>query len=350
MNRNSLPIRLFDWSGKHAAGDDLLHRCTVRLIEEACERENTDPVFRRGFGYRSAVVGGGTIFGHGVYFGRVRRRIAFDRVPYTVFCTGVRAPERDLNEKEIERLVKFCAGSTGIGVRGTNSKKWLDHYGISGSEIIGDAALSFNPQPAPELPGDFKVGICLRFMRGGFRKEEQTGTNEKNIALFAQLCDELSNNFGASLFFFNFSRNRFDNDGVAINSVISRMRNRTAAATAAVFPYDGNMDPDTAFSRLSRLDFTISQRLHPALVSWISGVPALALEYQFGKAADAFSILDLPESVADIGTADCGCIVQSVQDIISRKQALLNRASSNATVYKNRQIAFMRRFIGSIAV
>ena len=209
------------------------------------------------------------------------------------------------------------------------------------AEVIGDAALSFIPNPTPTLPGDFKVGVCLRFMRGGLRHEERASTNEKNIDLFARLCDEIVSQFSASLFFFNFSKNRFDDDGFAIRKVLSLMKNRSGASRARIFSFHDNKDPVIAFSRLGRLDFTISQRLHPALVSWVSAVPALSLEYQFDKAADAFSPLELPQAVVSINRPDCEYVLQTMATILSNKSQLILKVNHNAEIYRQRQIGFI---------
>jgi polysaccharide pyruvyl transferase WcaK-like protein len=340
-----LQLRLFDWSGKNALGDNLLHHCSERLINEACMLENRTSVFHHHYGHKANILGGGTIFGHGVFFSGVARRVSFDRLPYTVFCSGVRNPDRPLTPKEYDRLNRFCQNSRGIGVRGGGSLTWLQQQGIKNGEIIGDAALSFVPKAVPELPGDFKIGISLRYMRGGIRKEEQNSTNKKNITLFAALCDTITARFGASLFFFDFCKNRFDDDGYAIEQVLAQMKNRSAASASRIFSFRENRDPLLAFSRLSRCDFIISQRLHPALISWISGIPAISLEYQFGKAADAFSSLELPEAVLDIDHSDIDQIIQRMNQLLSVKTHLLSNVSSIVDKLRQKQINFMRRFI-----
>ncbi|MFQ5905532.1 MAG: polysaccharide pyruvyl transferase family protein, partial [bacterium] len=201
-------IRIFDWSGHNAIGDDLLSWATRRSLADAAASLGAPIEFCRWWGYQASVCGGGTIFGHGVFFKRMARRIAFDGKPYIVFGSGARKPDRDLDARERDSLRKFCEGARLIGVRGHGTKKWLESYGIQQVEVVGDAALTFKPVEVPDMPGDFKVGVNLRHMGGGLRSEEQLSSNRRNVELFAHLCDEIVRRYGATLYFFDFCRNR----------------------------------------------------------------------------------------------------------------------------------------------
>ena len=124
----NINLRIFDWSGKKATGDDLLNVVTRELINKTANALNHNIRFKHFIRYNASVVGGGTILGHGVFFKRIARRIFFDQKPFMVFGTGARMPQRELNQKEQVLLNKFCDKSMLLGVRGERTKKWLEYY------------------------------------------------------------------------------------------------------------------------------------------------------------------------------------------------------------------------------
>ena len=341
-------IRIFDWSGHKAIGDDLLAFVTQKCLEKAAANLGAQIEFRRWWRYQASVCGGGTIFGHGVDFKRIARRIAFDRKPYIVFGSGARKPDRDLNAAEQDFLRRFCEGARQIGVRGQGTKDWLESYGIQQVEVIGDAAIAFEPVDVPDMSGDFKVGVNLRHMRGGIRPEEQQGSNRRNVELFARLCDEIVRQYGATLYFFDFCRNRFDSDLTAIRNVLASMTERDAAEAAKIISFAENKDPVVAFSRLGRMDFVLSQRMHPALVAWVQGVPSIGIEYQFGKTYDAFSPLGLESLV--LGEADITVdqYMEKMALVLDQESVSVYQCRAKVEDLCFRQHQFLRRFLSRL--
>lgn len=341
-------IRVFDWSGHNAVGDDLLAWVTQKSLEKAAAGLGAQIAFHRWWRYQASVCGGGTIFGHGVFFKRMARRIAFDRNPYIVFGSGARRPDRDLNARERDCLRRFCEGARLIGVRGQGTKDWLESYGIQQVQVVGDAALAFEPVEVPDMPGHFKVGVNLRHMGGGLRREEQLSSNERNVRLFARICDEIVRQYGATLYFFDFCRNRLDSDLTAIRNVLAGMTERQAATAATIISFEENEDPVVAFSRLGRMDFVLSQRMHPSLMAWIQGVPSIGIEYQFGKTYDAFSPLGLQSFVLSIATMSVDQYLEKMTVVLDQESVLVDQCRAKVEELSLRQHEFLRRFLSTL--
>lgn len=338
-------LRIFDWGGNNATGDDLLAWATRESMERAATGLGAQIAFHRWWRYQASVCGGGTIFGHGVFFKRIARRIRFDRKPYIVFGSGARKPDRDLNPAERDVLRRFCAGAQQIGVRGPATKEWLESYSIPVVEVVGDAALAFEAVEVPDMPGDFKVGVNLRHMGGGLRGEEQHSSNRRNVALFARLCDEIVRQYGATLYFFDFCRNRFDSDQKAIRDVLAGMTKKDTAATSRIVPFEENRNPVEAFSRLGRMDFVLSQRMHPSLMAWVQGVPSVGIEYQFGKTYDAFGPLGLESFVLSIADMTVDQYMDRMALVLEQERGLVDQCRAKVQDLRSRQDEFLQRFL-----
>ena len=291
--------------------------------------------------------GGGTIFGHGVFFDRLRRRIAFDGKPYMVFGSGARKPGRPLKTKEREVLQRFCADAVAVGVRGNITKEWLQSEGVENVEIIGDVAVPFEAVDVSDVECDFKVGVCLRFMKGVFRKEEQLGTNQQNIIKFASICDKMVKKYGAKLYFFDLCENRFDSDFKAITAVRSNMTEKSAVKDATIFSFEENRDPVIAFSRLGKMDYVLSQRMHPSLMAWVQGVPSVGVEYQFGKTLDAFGPLGLESCVRPINNLSPS-YMEMMDFVLENKASLISDCTRHIALLRQKQHNFLVRFLTSI--
>jgi len=348
--KTSIKIRVFDWSGHNAIGDDLLAYVTQQSLEKAAASLNARIEFNRSGSCHANVCGGGTILGHGLFFNQVALRIAFDNKPYIVFGSGARKPERELNVIERFSLRRFCVGALQIGVRGEGTKTWLESHGIERVEIIGDAALAFEPIETPGVAGEFKLGVNLRHMGGGLLTEEQSGSNRKNALLFARLCDEIVRRYNAKLYFFDFCRNRFDNDMIAIQNVLANMVEKKAVADTTIVAIEENRDPIVAYSRLGRMDFMLSQRMHPSLMAWVQGVPSIGMEYQFGKTYDAFNALGLQSQVMDIADIDVGRYIEKMSIILEQKHTLVERCLAKVENLKTRQHQFLQRFLSALPI
>jgi polysaccharide pyruvyl transferase WcaK-like protein len=265
-----------------------------------------------------------------------------------VFTSGARKPDRDLNATEQDFLRRFCDGARQIGVRGQGTKDWLESYGIQQVEVIGDAAIAFEPVSVPDMAGDFKVGVNPRHMSEGLRPEEHQSSNRRNVELFARLCDEIVRQYGATLYFFDFCRNRFDSDLTAIQNVLARMAERDAAEAAKVFSFEENKDPIVAFSRLGRMDFVLSQRMHPSLVAWVQGVPSIGIEYQFGKTYDAFSPLGLQSFVLEIGDMNVDQYMEKMALVLDQESVLVDRCRARVEDLRSRQHQSLQRFLSAL--
>lgn len=322
MTRSATKIRIYDWHGNNAVGDDLIHTITLKQISSTARKLPVSINCNHNIFYDGCMLGGGTLLGHGVYFSRIRRIFKYYTKPYMIFGTGVRKPDTRLSTAEKIKLQDFCRKAHSVCVRGFNSAQWLAEYDIDNVIVAGDAALAFEPIEIPAPTGDFKVGICPRMVHGGLRKEEQRGSNIHDLKLLAQICDRIVKTYRADLFFFDLNHNRFDRDDEAIQAICGLMSERVAARSATVYSFTDNTDPITAFSRLGKMDFIVSKRMHPSLMSWIQGVPSIGLDYQFDKTIDAFSVLGIENCVIDIRTCTPASYIELMEYILTDAQKI----------------------------
>lgn len=336
----SLDFRIFDWSGHNAIGDDMLAAVTRATFRRAAEKAGVVAGFGRG---GLNVCGAGTILGQGLDFWKMYARFLLERRPYLVFASGARKSGAPLKAWERAVLQRFCQGALQIGVRGGLTRDWLLAQGVAAPvEVIGDAALGFEPVDLPPLAAEsFKVGVSLRHMGGGLLGEEQGSDNARNVRLFARICDAMVREYGASLYFFDLCENRFDRDMAAIQGVLGAMEARGAAERAVVFSIQENQDPMAAFSRLGQMDYVFSQRMHPSLTAWVQGVPSVGLEYQFEKTRDAFDPLGLGPWVLEIGALEVDGYLEKMAALLAKKEAVIAESQARVQELRGRQAAFL---------
>ena len=351
-NALEICLQVFDWGGHGAVGDDLL-ACIARerLARNAAAigmQLKSPRIFARPDAF---VVGGGTVFGHGPFFDRLARRILKSGKEYFVFGSGARIPSCTLAEPEKQLLRDFCENAAAIGVRGEITRDWLESTVGYRAEIVGDVALGFIPVDVSPLPEGFRAGVSVRYMDRGLRlRREAThpNQNERMMDFLGSVCDALVRRYDAQLFFFDLGRNYFDSDLKGIHGVLERMKERRPADDATVFSFTQNRDPYVAFSRLGQMDVVVSQRMHPALLGWLQGVPAVGVDYQFRKGKDAFSILGVDGCPVKAENLDVEHCLASVAHALENRDRLLELVRRSREHYMEKQDMFIREFLSRL--
>ena len=281
-------ISLIGWYGQGAHGDDIMEIVTKRLFEEVAKSRYLSLQWVDEKDADVIVVGGGTILG--VDRMHLSERMKDVRAPVVFFGGGFRREQRDIGNEYIKRTYKLFQKATLKGVRGYLTQQFLVHIGIDHVEVIGDPALTYTPVPVEKFEGEFKIGVAIRSM--GKTGEPQYVDNQTNAQNIALLCDYFAEQYGASLYFFNFAKNVCDDDAEGIEAVIDAMRQKPECKTIAF-----DRDTEESFSLLGQMDYIISQRLHPTILGWQQGIPHIAFEYQFGKTMDFMSSIGMNEFV-----------------------------------------------------
>ena len=227
-------------------------------------------VKRRGF-YDFVFLGGGTLINTSKYLRTIRRaESSGHRV--VVFGTGVRDPSfwakhrpHTDYDREMAEWVAALGNADYVSVRGPQSARILESYGLPKPRVIGDPALSIcSPGPPRRRPGSSRT-VAINVGRHGPMYGSQETVNEVVARVARHLLDEgwqveflpmhpIDLRIGLDLV------RRFDLRGV---SVWREFRNI----------------PKT-LDRIRTYDLLVGQRLHAVVLACGCGVPSISLEYR----------------------------------------------------------------------
>lgn len=306
-------VYLLGFFSAGAFADDLIRIITADLFRDAAGESPLDVLDRQSrphpragpevaeFFNREADL---VVFCGGSLLGRLRLS-PFDSietwadklaVPLVILGTGWREEAEPLTVTERMRMRLLLDRADAAYVRGRDTLGHIRRAGLPAGGIVplGDPGLCrtnrYTRQVARRKP---RVGVVVRDMTAVERRQD-LGTID-NGAFHAQMAgvlDWLVKDHGATIIWFPMTpEGRADNDWAGCRAVQARMA--TLDGTLRVY-HDGldgpYHEPGVLAAMLGQMDLVISQRLHGTLVSLAQGVPAVPIEYQFGKMADSLSV------------------------------------------------------------
>ena len=289
MNRKqSIVFHLIGWHQQGALGDDLLAIAVKQIFDEGARSYGIDLVWGESPETSDyIIVGGGTLLG--IDNIGILETLLKCRKPYSIFGTGFRRERRDIGKVNADRLRELLENADFVFLRGYLSKQFCVHAGIKRGEVIGDPAFQFSPIPVPMEEGHgIKVGVSIRSMDN--QSEPQYTDNDHCREMIRDIANFVAGQKRCEFFFFDLAKNIYDADQLAISALITDLNGKYHCH---MVPF--SMGVEKAFSILARMDYMISQRLHPTIVAWSNGVSHISLDYQNGKTEDFLSTIGMTE-------------------------------------------------------
>lgn len=254
------------------------HAWSVLLQEIRQQRRLRTAIDKAQFAVRRHLVGSVALLGGGtlinlsdLWLDAYRQVRALTKSSSPVLAPGVASPEfwtgvpgwRDRRREwrnELEHLPM-------VGVRGPLSKELLDDAGFRGVSVVGDPAVMFHRQYAPNTrkPVSKKVNIGLNF---GQMKRHLWGTEERLTDVFETTIRRLQQD-GHDVTLIAV----YPNDVPACEHLASRVRlDKTQIRLATT--------PETFFNAVSDFDVMVGLKLHASILAAAANIPVVILEYQ----------------------------------------------------------------------
>ena len=334
-------IALLGWHGEGAIGDDLLAVCVRKLL--------TDEANRRGWkiGFTSdpyncdlIVIGGGTILGYDSM--GLHERLRYAKAPFVFFGGGFRRETRKLSDEHRQYMKELFERARLVGVRGYVTQQFFIHNGIENVEVIGDPAWVFEPVSVPDFPSGFNLGVVVRNM--GKMGEPQYLENQRIHQIMAGVTDELVERFDARPVFFSLAENSSDSDSEAAQAVISLMKHGRESELVPM-----GDDPVAVGSMMGKLDYLVSQRLHPMVLAWVQGKPCIAFEYQFGKTTDCMNSIGMDEFVIRTDEFRMDTYMAKFNRLWAERDLVNQHAQRSIDYWRRRLRAFAQRTLDLLA-
>ena len=280
---------LVGWHGNGALGDDLLEGCVKRIFEDVATSLSIELSWISVPHEADYVlIGGGTLLGFdtmGIY-----DLIQEVGKPYSIFGTGFRREKRDIGSERRSRLAELLDRADHVYVRGFLSQQFCVHAGVSVPGVISDPAVWFKPFPiTPEGEGRH-IGVSLRNMGKGGGGEPQYVHNDRMIEIVEQCLNIQALLSPCTLHLFNLGENQYDSDSEALDRISEFWGNRGPVVSHGI-----EQGYQHAFSGIAAMDTIISQRLHPSIIGWISGIPHVSIDYQNCKTEDFCTTVGMTE-------------------------------------------------------
>lgn len=334
-------VRIIGWHGNNATGDDLLEYCVRNIFVERAMERNISIEFVDDGDCDLAVIGGGTILGvDSMRLHKIARNV---KAPLIIFGGGFRREKRDIGAENRKSMKYLFERAQLAGVRGYTSQQFFIHNRIAVPEVIGDPGVLFRPaEVIYPLKGKHKVGVFVRNM--GKTGEPQYVDNTEVHRLIAQVCDWLAEELNSTFYFFSFAENKFDSDAEGCRDAISFMKKRRSIE---IIPYT----PDfiRQCSMIGRMDYIVSQRLHPVVLGWAMKIPCIGFDYQFSKTVDFMNSIGMDEFVIrtdefDIATykAKFGRLMREKSLIIEQSQKSIEHWQGKLADFVDRSIEIIR--------
>ena len=327
-------INLIGWYGEGAVGDDLIGFCIENVLLEEAKHRGIRMEFTQSNKCDLVVVGGGSILGcdsMGLY-----DRLKSIKAPLVFFGGGFRREQRDIGKDNRKHMKKLIDRAFLKGVRGYVSQQMFVHNDIYGVEVIGDPALLFEPIPVDDFAGEFKVGVAVRNM--GKTGESHYLSNEKTHKIFAEICDYFVEDFNAQLYFFPAAENIHDSDLEGAEKTIELMRNKQRAQ---IVPFI--KDPLVFGSMIGKMDYLVSQRLHPTLLAWVQGIPCIAFEYHYNKTVDFMNSIGMDEFVIRTDEFTLDFYKKKLDRLFREKELIMTHARKSINYWRDEQRDFAGR-------
>ena len=333
--KDSIRIKLVGWYGMGGLGDDLIAHCIKQNFEKVANEEEIQIVWNHPTATPDLfVVGGGSILGKD-YVGFMENKLLAEalEVPMVTYGSGFRQ-EKALGQDEREALNGLLDYCSLVGLRGEFSRKNLGK-----GEVIGDPIFSFVPSKKFEFTGLWNLGIVVRQMS---QYEEQYVDNKEIQQMFAEMTDYMVEQCKAKPFFFSFTENPTDSDYAGYCNTNMLMRNHTTN----VITYTGDALRTGNF--VSGMDYMLSQRLHPMLLSWISGHPSIGFEYQFGKTSDCMETIHMQDWVMKTSEYDFEKFKKMFEKLVENKDELTVTSQNAIRSLREKQMSFTRRCLALV--
>ena len=328
--KDSIRIKLVGWYGMGGLGDDLIAHCIKQNFEKEANvvwtSDNPDLL----------VIGGGSILG--VDYVGMYDAINSAKCPVVVYGSGYRMENKIDYDVKVE-LSKNIDKCDLVGVRGNFTKDRLRLVTDKKTEVIGDPIFSFVPSKKFEFTGLWNLGIVVRQMS---QYEEQYVDNKEIQQMFAEMTDYMVEQCKAKPFFFSFTENPTDSDYAGYCNTNMLMRNHTTN----VITYTGDALRTGNF--VGGMDYMLSQRLHPMLLSWISGHPSIGFEYQFGKTSDCMETIHMQDWVMKTSEYDFEKFKKMFEKLVENKDELTVTSQNAIRSLREKQMGFTRRCLALV--
>jgi polysaccharide pyruvyl transferase WcaK-like protein len=340
MVRGPRHVRILDWRGNRAAGDDLLGLCVRQIFNQAADDVGLKIAFVDEDDADLVVIGGGTLLGPRAP--ATAAALTGPRVPLVIFGTGFRGPSTPLPKADGDWFRALLERASLVGVRGPISQQRCAVNGVVDVDVIGDPGLAFSPRNAGRPAGGFSVGVMVRSM--GKTGEPQYLDNESTFGMIAELADHFVGELAADLCFIGLAENVHDSDREGAMEVMSRMK----TAPESGFEFVAGDDPVAGFSTVAQMDYVISQRLHPTVIAWLCGKPCVAFDYQFHKTADFMESIGMGDHVVRTDEYTKELYLGKYERLMARRSEAAEQARQSITRWQERQLDFARRALALI--
>lgn len=332
-HREPKQIKIIDWHGNNATGDDLLGHCAGDFFLERAEKRGIRVEITNDRNCDLAVIGGGTILGvDSMHLYGIVKKI---QAPLVIFGSGFRREKRDIGDDNRKAMKYLLKRASLAGVRGYISQQFFIHNKIGTPEVIGDPGILFNPAKVERhFGGKHKVGVFLRNM--GKTGEPQYVDNKTVHHHIARVCDWLTEEFQSRFYFISFAENRFDSDMEGIQSAISLMRYKDGVE---VIPYSSDFIQQC--SMIERMDYIVSQRLHPVVLAWSMRKPCIGIDYQFGKTADFMGSIGMDEFVIRTDEFNLDVYKMKFKKLMDEKQVIIEHSQRSIRYWHTRLTDFV---------
>ena len=328
-------IKLVGWYGHGGTGYDLIAHCVENVFNKCAEKKQIEIDWKPLERPDLIVVGGGSILGKDdVSLKQYRQFAEKYKIPMVIFGAGFRQ-EKAFNEddkKNLNDLLDYCSL---VGLRGKFTKD-----NIKKGEVIGDPIFSFEPSGKILLPKNlWTLGIVARKIS---KYEESYLPNEEVWKKFEKIIDFLVVDKLATPYYYSFGENASDSDYYAYCEINSK----TLKQTTNIIPFTTNelLPGDIVWG----MDYVLSQRLHPMLLSWVAGHPSIGFEYQFGKARDCLETIGMEDWLIDIRDLSLENFQEKFYKLIENKSSVLVRSQNAIQLLRGKQAKFAEKCLEAI--
>jgi glycosyltransferase involved in cell wall biosynthesis len=300
-------IRYVGWTGHENLGDEALLEAVTGVMPWGDVR-----TAKRG---DLLLLGGGTLINRGSYITWLEDHDA-PRIERAVFGSGVANPGFWGEPADRDRWVEWLSTCAYIGVRGPISAEVLGDWNVPGDvEVVGDAALLFEPTPA-RAEGRVVIAPCRT--RG-----ELWGGDD--VAVFRRLAEttRLLVDRGHDV---HLLACHPDDDGPCLE--IMRRAGHPDLEYSA-----GYADLSGAIDLLASADIVVAERLHAGVLAAAAGTPFVGLEYR-PKVRDFAASVDMVDWVLKTDALDG--LEERVSAAISQREELSDRMAPHVEEYRRR--------------
>lgn len=265
------------WLGHGNLGDEILFMAYSKLFPKLSLVSYVGPgkvelieTFLCIKNYHSCVLGGGTLIFGSVYLERIKSLLRHRELPLFCLGTGVSNPTfwrsigKEKNDDLIQDWISLLERFHFVGVRGPDSKKVLELYGLKVPvHVVGDSAISLAKDKFVKKKRNMTIGINFGKTFGA-----QWGDENVFMDILKHIIRELIE-MGFNITLFPVVRS----DEETMRSVVSEIRTRVSFCSHWHNFHEFH-------SQLEKCDLFIGEKLHSVVIAYISRTPAIMLEYR----------------------------------------------------------------------